>query len=406
MPFDTEFIADPYPRYAWLRERAPVSRVRMPDGSMVWLVTTYADVRAALADPQLSLDKAEAGEGGYRGFALPPALDANLLNMDPPDHTRLRRLVMAAFTQRRIEALRPRVREIADELVDEFAECGRAELMAEFAGPLPVLVIAELLGVPAGGRVQFRSWTDTMLVPGTDDPAEARRRQGAAIGELTAYLTDLIAAKRGEPGPDLLSALLAVRDEDDSQLSEDELTSLAFLLLFAGYESPVHHIGNTVRALLTDPALEARVRADPQALAAASEEVLRHDTPGTLAIRRFAIEPLTIAGQRIPAGDTVMLAIGAANRDSTQFTNPDTIDIGRAIDRGETGHVAFGHGIHYCLGASLARMETAVAVGTLLHRLPRLRLAVPPDQLTQRGSFRNRGLAVLHVAFGDIRTHP
>lgn len=406
MPFDIEFIADPYPRYARLRERAPVSRVHMPDGSLVWLVTTYADVRAALADPRLSLDKTKAGEGGYRGFALPPALDANLLNMDPPDHTRLRRLVTAAFTQRRVEALRPRVREIADELVDGFIDGGRAELMAEFAGPLPVLVIAELLGVPAGGRDQFRSWTDTMLVPGADDPAEARRRQGAAIGDLTAFLTDLIAAKRGEPGSDLLSALLAVRDEDDSRLSEDELTSLAFLLLFAGYESPVHHIGNTVRVLLTDPVLEARVCADPWALAAASEEVLRHDTPGTLAIRRFATEPLIIAGQRISAGDTVMLAIGAANRDPAQFAHPDTINIDRTVDRAESGHVGFGHGIHYCLGVSLARMETTVAVGTLLRRLPGIRLAVPADQLTQRGSFRNRGLATLPVVFGDARTRP
>lgn len=406
MPFDADFIADPYPRYASLRERAPVSRVRVPDGSLVWLVTPYAEVRAALADPRLSLDKSRAGEGGYRGFALPPALDANLLNMDPPDHTRLRRLVMAGFTQRRVEALRPRVGEIADDLIDGFAEAGRTELMAEFAGPLPVLVIAELLGVPAEGRGKFRSWTDILLVPGTTDPGEARRRQGAAVSELAAFLTDLIDVKRHEPGSDLLSALLAVRDEDDSRLSEDELTSLAFLLLFAGYESPVHHIGNIIRALLTDPALEARVRADPQALAAASEEVLRYDTPGTLAIRRFAIEPLTIAGQPIPAGDTVMLAIGAANRDPAQFAHPDTITIDRPGERAATGHVAFGHGIHHCLGASLARMETTVAVGALLRRLPEMRLAVPADQLTQRGSFRNRGLATLPVVFSDRATQP
>jgi len=344
------------------------------------------------------LRKARAGEGGYQGFALPAALDANLLNMDPPVHTRLRRLVTAAFTQRRVEGLRPQVQEIADELVDGFADRGRAELMAVFAGPLPVLVIAELLGIPVSSRGDFRSWTDAMLVPGTDEPVDARRRQRAAISELTAFLTDLIAAKRRERGTDLLSALLAVRDEDDGRMSEDELTSLTFLLLFAGYESPVHHIGNTIRAVLTDPVLASQVRADEHALAAASEEILRYDTPGTLAIRRFAIEPLTIARQRIPAGDTVMLAIGAANRDPAQFADPDIVD----IDRGDTRHVAFGHGIHYCLGASLARMETAIAVGTLLERLPDIRLAVPADQLVQRGSFRNRGLARLPVVFGNI----
>lgn len=395
MPFDADFIADPYPRYAHLREHAPVLRACTPDGAAIWLVTRYADVRAALADPRLSLDKARAAADGYQGFALPPALDVNLLNLDPPDHTRLRRLVTAAFTRRRVEALRPRVQEIADELVDAFTGRGRAELMGEFAGPLPVLVIAELLGIPESQRGDFRTWTDTMLVPGSGDPSEARRRQRAAIGQLAAFLSDLIAAKRRDAGPDLLSALLAVHDHDDGRLSDDELTSLAFLLLFAGYESPVHHIGNTVLAVLTDPGLAARVRADPQALAAAGEEVLRHDTPSTLAIRRFATESLTIAGQRIPAGDTVMLALGAANRDPAQFADPDTVD----IDRGETGHVGFGHGIHYCLGASLARIEAQVAIATLLRRLPDLRLTAAADRLPQRGSYRNRGLAQLPVAF-------
>ncbi|MEU6675325.1 cytochrome P450 [Streptomyces sp. NPDC046925] len=387
-------IDDPYGTYARLRDTAPVHRVAGPDGSPAWLVTRYDDVRAALADPRLSLDKSHALPGGYRGFALPPALDANLLNMDPPDHTRIRRLVVKAFTSRRVESLRAPIRRTADELLDAVEPLGRADLVAAYAAPLPITVICDLLGVPAGHRPDFRAWTDALITP---DPA---RPQGAkeAVVAMLGFFTQLLAEKRKEPADDLLSDLIAVRDEGEGsqdRLTEDELMSLAFLILFAGYENTVQLIGNAALALLRHPEQLAALRTDPALIPAAVEEFSRYEGPALLAIRRFPLEDLTIGGVTVPAGETVLLSPSAANRDPRRFPDPDRLD----ITRDTTGQLALGHGIHHCVGAPLARLETATALAALVERFPRLALDVSPQELRWRPSMRARGLLALPVTF-------
>jgi hypothetical protein len=385
-----ELIADPYSVYARLREAGPVHRIAGTDGLPAWLVTRYDDVRQALADPRLSLDKRNAAPGGYRGLALPPALDANLLNMDPPDHTRIRRLVSRAFTPRHIEQLRKPIRRTADQLLDAIAPHGRADLISSYAAPLPITVICDLLGVPPADRLDFRVWTDALVAP---DPAQPSRAK-EAVGSMLAFFTHLIAGKRTSPADDLLSALIAVRDEED-RLNEDELMSLAFLVLFAGYENTVHLIGNATLALLSHPDQLAALRADPSLLNGAVEELARYDGPAPLAIRRFTVEDITIGGVTIPAGETVLLSLAAAHRDPRRFTDPEQLD----IRRDATGHLALGHGIHYCLGAPLARMETETALAALLDRFPRLALDIPPDGLRWRSSMRARGLLSLPVRY-------
>ncbi|MDX6311243.1 MAG: hypothetical protein QOF44_707 [Streptomyces sp.] len=385
-----ELIADPYAVYARLRQAGPVHRIAGTDGLPAWVVTRYGDVRQALGDPRLSLDRRNALPGGYRGLALPPALDANLLNMDPPDHTRIRRLVAQAFTPRRIEQLRDPIRRTADELLDAIAPRGRADLIATYAAPLPITVICDLLGVPPQDRHDFRAWTDALVAPDPAQPARAKE----AVGSMPAFFTQLIADKRTRPADDLLSALIAVRDEED-RLSEDELMSLAFLILFAGYENTVHLIGNAALALLSHPDQLAALRADPGRMGGAVEELARYDGPAPLAIRRFPTEDVVIGGVTIPAGETVLLSLAAAHRDPDRFTDPDRLDLARDA----TGHLALGHGIHYCLGAPLARLETEIALAALLDRFPRLVLDVPREELRRRPSIRARGLLVLPVRY-------
>ena len=385
-----ELIADPYGSYGRLRAAGPVHRVVGTDGRPAWLVTRYDDVRRALGDPRLSVDKSNALPGNYRGLALPPALDANLLNMDPPDHTRIRRLVAKAFTPRRVEQLREPIRRTADELLDAIAGQGRADLIPDFAAPLPITVICDLLGVPPHDRHDFRAWTDALITPDPARPSAAKE----AVGSILGFFTQLITDKRAAPAGDLLSALIAVRDDGDG-LSEDELMSLAFLILFAGYENTVHLIGNAVLALLNNPDQLAALRADPALTGRAVEEFARYDGPMPLAVRRFPLQDLTIGGVTIPAGETVLLSLAAAHRDPGRFTDPDRLDIGRD----SSGHLALGHGIHYCIGAPLARLETEIALTALLRRFPGLALAVPESDLRWRPSIRTRGLIALPVRY-------
>ncbi len=380
---DSAFVTAPRATYARLRSQGPVHRAIAPDGTSVWLVTRYADVRAALADPRLSLDKKNS-TGGYRGFSLPPALDANLLNMDPPEHTRLRRIIGKAFIPRRIEPLRPRIQQIADELLDALAGQDEADLLPTFCGPLPITVICELLGVGAADRPDFRSWTDGLLAP--DSPEQARE----ALSSLQRYLLELIAAKRAAPGRDLLSTLIELRDEED-QLTEDELTSAAFLVLFAGYENTVHLLSNGIAALLTRPSALNLARQGVSSTTV--DELLRFDPPLPLALRRFPLTDIEIGGVTVPAGETVLLSLVSAHHDPDRYADPDRLDPGRE----DNPHLAFGHGPHFCLGASLARMEAEIGFGALLSRFPDLALAVTEEELQWRNSFRNRGLRTLPV---------
>ncbi|MEV7583947.1 cytochrome P450 family protein [Streptomyces erythrochromogenes] len=389
MDLQGELIEHPHSVYDRLRDTAPVCRITGTDGMPAWLVTRYDDVRAALADPRLSLDKSHAVEGGYRGLSLPPALDANLLNMDPPDHTRIRRLVSRAFTPRRTEQLRTPIRATADRLLDALGPAGTADLVAAYAAPLPIVVICDLLGVPDDHRLDFRSWTDALFAPDPNRPGATKESVVAILG----FFTELLAHKRSRPGDDLLSDLTAVRDTDGDRLSEDELMSLAFLILFAGYENTVQLIGNAIHTLLEHPEELARLRKDPSAIPAAVEELARYEGPAPLAIRRFPTEDVTIGGVTVPAGETVLLSLASANRDPARFPHPDLLD----LDRDTSGHLALGHGIHYCLGAPLARAETEIALTALLERYPVLEAASPAPRW--RRSLRARGLTELPVRY-------
>ncbi|MFG2620457.1 cytochrome P450 [Streptomyces sp. NPDC048507] len=388
-PFGEEFRTDPYAVYARLRAAGSVHRVALPDGAPVWLVTHEADVRRGLADARLSVDKRHSGTG-FKGFSLPPALDANLLNLDAEDHLRLRRLVSRGFTPRHVEGLRARVQEAVDGLAGRLERRigadGSADLLAEFATPLPLKVIGDLLAVPEPERGRFSGWVATMLAP------PGRAELAAAIGEIHRYLVGLVAARRADPGEDVFSGLIAARDEDD-RLSEDELVSLAFLILMAGSENVQHLIGGGLLTLLNHPGQLAALRADPGLMPAAVEELLRHSHPNHTAIRRFATEPVEIGGVRIPAGDTVLFALASAHRDPARYAGPDRFDIARA----DQGHLALGHGLHHCLGAALARTQITLALTTLLHRFPGLRLAAPAGDLRWTTTFRFHALRELPV---------
>jgi cytochrome P450 len=388
---DPAVLADPHPALAALRESGPVHRVDMSMGLPVWMVTRYDDVLAALSDPRLSNDPhhASALTEVLRGDFL----SRSMIGADPPEHTRLRRLVSKAFTARRVEGLRPRVQEITDALLDRITPRGSAELVGEFALPLPVTVIGELLGVPEAERDRFRSWTDEML-DRPFDPGSDMARVTAARERMHGYLADLVATKRAHPADDLLTDLVEATDEGE-RLDAQELLAMTFLLLIAGYVTTVSLIGNGTLALLRHPDQLARLRADPSLVPQAVEELLRFDGPVNPGLTRYALEDLEIGGVPIPRGDMVLLAIAAADRDPDRFPAPDRLDVGSA----DPGHLAFGHGVHYCLGAPLARLEGQVAFTALLTRLPELALAVPEDQLRWTGGGVLRGLRELPVTF-------
>ncbi|MDM4723305.1 cytochrome P450 [Micromonospora sp. WMMA1363] len=386
--FDHRLLHDPHRRYNALRDQAPVHHVLTPDGAPAWLVTRYDDVRAALGDPRLSVDKRFSGTDGEHGSSLPPELGAHLLNRDPPDHTRLRRLAAAAFTPRRVADLRPAVERIVSTLLDGLAGHDHAELIGSLASPLPLQVMHELLGLPTQTSVDFRTWTNTLLSAEANQPAQSR----SAMANMRRFLIEQLAHKGAHPGDDLLTGLLAARDDDD-RLTDDELVAMVFLLMFAGYDNSAALIGNVTHALLTNAEVHEAARAGSLALDELIDEVLRWNPSFPLAVRRFAREPITIAGQAIPAGDRIWLCLASANRDPAQFSEPD--ELGMPGER--RPHLSFGHGIHYCLGAPLARLQTTVAVTSLVARFPGIRLAVPAHDIRWRESFRLRGLVALPV---------
>ncbi len=385
------YFQDPAGFFARLRESGPVAEAWMPRYGRVWVVTGYAEVRAALADPRLAKDMGRWPGGGRTRPSLATGVEAHMLHRDPPDHTRLRRLAQKAFTPRRA-AMRPRAQEIAAGLLDELDE--RAgdgdviDLLPRYARPLPIAVICELLGVPAADREWLR---DTVYA--YDDAAQHDRVER----ELAAYFTGLIAAKQAEPGDDLVSALVLARDDEADRgaggLTSAELLGMVYLLVMAGFDTTVNLIASGTLALLTHPGELARLRADPALLPAAVEELLRFTSPVNHANDRFTTEAVTLGGVTIPAGEWVFVAISAAGRDPAQYPAPDRLDLGRDT----SGHVAFGHGVHHCLGAPLARMEAEVALGALLPRYPELALAVPGPDLRWRPVSLMNGLESLPV---------
>jgi cytochrome P450 len=382
------YYQDPWGFFARLRESRPVAEVRMPGYGRAWVVTRYADARAALADPRLARDM-NRWPGGTRSRASEArGVAAHMLHADPPDHTRLRRPVQKAFTPRRVAQLRPRTTQIAAGLADRLAAVdGVTDLLAAYARPLPVTVLCELLGVPEADRARVAA-----TVLRYDAAGEMPRVEE----DLASYFTGLIAARRAEPGDDLLSALIAVSDQADDiadQLTVTELVSTAFLLVMAGFDTTVNLIASGTLALLTHPGEMARLRADRSLLPAAVEELLRFASPVNHANDRFTTEEVSIGGVAIPAGEWVIIALPSANRDPDRFPGPERLD----LDRDTSGHVAFGHGIHYCLGAPLARMEAEVALGALLDRFPGVSLATPPEELRWRSVSLINGLESLPV---------
>jgi cytochrome P450 len=384
---DPRFFADPYPTYARLRNAAPVQQV--PTGSagrFSYLVTGYAEAREAFTDPRLSKNTARFFAGRLSDRDLHPAVSQNMLATDPPEHARLRALVTKAFSTGAVAKLRPCIAGLVDELLDAWPEHGPVDLVAGLAVPLPVTVICEMLAVPEADREQVHAWSGELFAAG--DP----RRIDVASQAVGTYMTDLVAARRGSPGESLLDDLIAVRDGQD-RLTEDELVSLAVLLLVAGHETTTNFIGNAALALLQHPESLARLKAEPELFGTALDELLRFDSPVGIATFRYSTEALTLGGTDIPAGVPVLIAPGAANRDPARFPDPDRVD----LDRGATGHLAFGHGIHRCLGAPLARAEGELALRAVFARFPDVRLARPVDQLEWRHTRLTRGLTSLPV---------
>jgi cytochrome P450 len=398
-----DLIQHAHETYSRLRDEPP-TRVRFDDGDVRWLITRYDDVKLVTTDPRLSRDWDELNRVAHGSVASSAAVgeDAvadpydgygwtyrSILYLDPPDHTRLRRLVSKAFTPRAVERLRPRIEQVADDLLDQMDGHEVLDLLPSFAVPLPVIAISELLGVPEEDRPDFWGWSHVLNGHGTgaDRPAVLR--------EAIEYLGALAERKRAEPGPDLLSHM-ATAAEDGDQMSRQELIAMALLMLLAGHDTTANLIANGTLAFLRSPDQLALLRADPSLLPNAVEEVLRYDCPVNVSTARFTLEPIEISGVLIPAGEILYPSMLSANRDPRQFADPDRFD----IRRDNTGHLGLGHGIHFCLGAPLARMEGAIALGRLFDRFPGLSLSAEPDALAYRNSTLMHGPVSLPVRLG------
>ncbi|TLQ42235.1 cytochrome P450 family protein [Streptomyces marianii] len=361
---------NPHPVYSALREAAPVCPMTPPHGVKTYLITRYEDARAALSDPRLSKDMYGAMDAYRRIFGdSSVALDDNMLNSDAPKHTRLRKLVNSEFTPRRVEALRPKIQDIVDRLLDACPTGTPFDLLPAFAFPLPMTVICELLGVPPKERSLMQELSTTVAQTGLSE--ESKRAQQQADEDFHAYFTELIARKRSKPGDDLLSALAATKD---GGLTENELVSTAFVLMFAGHKTTAYLIGNAVYHLLANPAQLRTVQKDPELIGPAVEELIRYDSSVESSTFRYSTEDMEIGGTRIPKGALVQISLLSANRDPLKFENPDEFDVHR---QGTAAHIGFGHGSHYCIGAPLARLETQLALSSLFRRFPKITLADP-----------------------------
>ena len=387
---------DPPAEYKRLRDEDPVSRLAFPDGSAGWLVSRYAEVRSLLADPRTS---SQLGFGLSPVRELPPEAQelmrvrpGQFIRMDPPEHTRYRRLLTGQFTVRRMNALTPRIEQIVADHLDAMGKMARpVDLVENFALPVPSLVICELLGVPYTDRDLFQRLSRALLSMTTDGPTLVRVR-----GELMQYMLDLVRAKRLQPGDDLLSGLIA-REDPEGALTDEELVSIGNLLLIAGHETTANMLALGTLALLEHPAQLAALRADPSMIDRAVEELLRYLTIVQFGVVRTTAEDVEVGGRCIRAGQPVVASLAAANRDPQQFPDPDLLDLSRQY----SPHLAFGHGVHQCLGQQLARVEMKVGFTAVLERFPTLRLAVPLDQVRMRDDMFIYGVHELPVTWDD-----
>ncbi|GAA2139672.1 cytochrome P450 [Kitasatospora kazusensis] len=389
-PFDRTSPLHPCPHYARLREQAALADIRMPSGDPGRLVTRYEDVRAVLSDARFS--RAATLEDGAPRYGPAPQKFKTLLNMDDPEHSRVRRLVSREFTVRRVAGLRPRIQQATDRLLDEMAAQGNeADLVKALAFPLPVAMICELLGVPYEDREQFGEWSDSFMAI-TARPVEQIL---AAQIALYQYLSGLIAAKRENPGADLLSALTQISDADDGRLSEEELTFLGVSLLLAGHETTANQIGNSVLALLTHPDQLEILRKEPELVPGAVEELLRLFPPGDELLLRIALEDVEVGGIPVKAGEALLPSPGSANRDDRHFEQAETFDVRRQ----QVDHLTFGQGAHYCLGSGLARAELQIVIETLIRRFPTLRLNAELADIPRQTGRLVHGVSRLPVAW-------
>ncbi|GHO56613.1 cytochrome P450 family protein [Ktedonobacter robiniae] len=396
--FSNQSSENPFPLLAMARSMGAALPVPLPysDGQKAWMITRMEEAVQVLKDnKRFTVDRRAADSKGFfrqreREFAdAPGLLGQSMISVDEPDHRRLRGLVSKAFTPKYIQSLRPSIQHIADELLDRVQDQGHMDLVHDYAYPLPINVISDMLGVPKKNREQIRQWSEALATGGPGD--EQRRKR---IQAFSNYIVELVAEKRKNPQDDLISQLIQAETEGD-YLSEPELLSMVGLLIFAGHETTSNLIGIGTLVLLDNPEQLAKLKADMSLIPSAVEELLRINGPVLMPAPRFATEDTELGGQHIGKGDIIITALASANRDETQFSQSDELDIARDLNR----HIAFGQGIHICLGAPLARLEGDIAFTTLLRRMPDLRLNVPRESVTWRGSFNLRGLTSLPVAF-------
>jgi cytochrome P450 len=387
-----EFRSNPYPAYARLRRDEPVGRVRIGKRQSAWLITRYADVLAALKDPRFTKDKQTlpAAKQPWIPSVFRP-LTKNMLDSDPPNHTRLRALVQKAFTPGMVEAVRPRVQELTDELLGKALATAHFDLIAEYALPLPTTIIAELIGVPAEDRHRFHRWSAKVVSLSPTAGPEMLFALPSVLAFLH-YIRKQVRVRPRGGTTDLLGALVTAEESGD-KLSEDELVAMIFLLLVAAHETTVNLIGNGTLALIENPVEEAKLRANNRLMKAAVEEMLRYYSPVELATERWAREDVNFANTVIPKSELVFAGLASANRDPEQFEESDVF----RVDREPNRHLAFGQGAHFCLGAPLARLEAQIAFSTLLRRLTRLTLATSRDRLRWRKGLVLRGLERLPI---------
>ncbi|GAA2267646.1 MULTISPECIES: cytochrome P450 [Kitasatospora] len=390
-PFPILSALDPSPEYARLRAEQPAVRVTLPSGDQAWIVTRYEDVRTVFSDPRFSR-QAATRPGAPRFMPGVEGDPESIVSKDAPDHTRLRKLVAPAFTARRIAGMRPGVQRTVDRLLDAMAEGGaEADVVPGLAGPLPITTICDLLGVPQRDQARFREWSDLMFRTSPDALEAAVAARNALIG----YLAGMVEQRRADPTDDLLGVLIAARDNED-RLTERELVSFAGGLIVAGYETTANRLANAVLVLLRNPAQLALLRAEPERIGDAVEELLRY-IPGGAAggLIRVATEDVKIGGEVIRTGEGVIAVTNSANRDAEVWDAPDTFD----ITRRPGAHTSFGHGIHHCVGAQLARLELQIGLASLIRRFPGLRLAVPEAELVWKKNVVIHSLEALPVAW-------
>jgi cytochrome P450 PksS len=391
-----EFKADPFPFFSLLRASEPVYRTTLPGKTPLWLLSRYDDVAALLRDERFKKNRRHAlTKEQLRKLPWTPPmfrpLERNMLDLDPPDHTRLRSLVHKAFTPSLVEQMRSRTQAIADELLDRIVWTGEMDLIKDFALPLPMTIITEILGVPRKDHHKFHKWSQAVVSLTSPSPT---LRVLPSVWKFIRYLRQFFKLRRRDPKDDLVSALIKAEEAGD-KLNEDELLAMVFLLLIAGHETTVNLIGNGTLALIENPNEMNKLLSEPSLVKPAVEELLRYTSPVFTTTERYAREDTTIHGVTIPQGEMTLGVIGSANRDETAFENPNELQITREPNR----HLSFGQGIHFCLGAPLARMEAQIAFTTLLQRVPNLRLTKPSSSLHWRPSIFLRGLAALPLKF-------